>query len=173
MQKREKDQERSWIPALMVTLLLGVGLHDLFRLWPSIVTEFLAPVNESLWEHVKLLFWPVLLVEIAYFSPSHRSGGLAALLLMCGILLLGGWVNHVLLGVGSLAADLLLYGGCVLGWFLLSEKLTLPRQWLPFLWGLILLLGALIVLFTLSPPHGTLFRDLRPVSAWIWKRCWR
>lgn len=40
--------------------IAGAILHGLFDLWPSILTEFAAPVNESIWEHMKIVFWPLL-----------------------------------------------------------------------------------------------------------------
>ncbi len=43
------------------TMVLGVLLHFLYEWLPNPLTALLAPVRESLWEHVKLIFWPLLL----------------------------------------------------------------------------------------------------------------
>ena len=42
----------------VVATLAGSCLHFLYALWPNGLTALLAPVNESLWEHVKILYWP-------------------------------------------------------------------------------------------------------------------
>lgn len=162
----EQGRGTNWLPALVVALLLGVGLQELFRVWPSIVTEFLSPVNNSIWEHLKVVFWPLLLVELGCFPSSHRSDGLLALLLACAALLLGGWLYHVVLGGSALWVELLLFGGCVLGYFLLSERSGLGRRHLPLLRFAVALLVVLLVLFTLRPPHGALFRDLTLLSVY-------
>ena len=48
------------LTALVVTTLAGACLHFLYVLLPNPVTALLAPVNESLWEHLKIFFWPYL-----------------------------------------------------------------------------------------------------------------
>ena len=48
------------LAAFAVTTLAGACLHFLYVLLPNPVTAVLAPVNESLWEHGKILLWPYL-----------------------------------------------------------------------------------------------------------------
>ena len=51
--------------------IAGAILHGLFDLWPSILTEFAAPVNESIWEHMKIVFWfYVLLMALGCVLPA-------------------------------------------------------------------------------------------------------
>lgn len=40
--------------------LLGACLHFVYALFPNPVTALISPTCESLWEHLKLLFWPYL-----------------------------------------------------------------------------------------------------------------
>ena len=40
----------------VVATLAGSCLHFVYALWPNGLTALLAPVNESLWEHVKILY---------------------------------------------------------------------------------------------------------------------
>ncbi len=171
MEKQEQSQSINWLPALVVALLLGVGLHELFRIWPSIVTEFLSPVNNSIWEHLKVLFWPLLLVELGIFPPAHRSGGLLALLLSCAAMLAAGWVYHLVLGGTELWVDLAIFGLCILAYFLLSDAPRPGKQWLPVLRLLTALLAALMILFTLNPPHGALFVDPARPAIWYERLC--
>ena len=50
--KREKEQSWNLLRTFVCVTLAGTMLHGLFDLWPSILTEFVAPVNESIWEHM-------------------------------------------------------------------------------------------------------------------------
>lgn len=49
-------------------VLLAFGscflLHDLYDKFPSIVTSVFAPVNESIWEHMKILFGSILFAGV-------------------------------------------------------------------------------------------------------------
>jgi hypothetical protein len=166
-----RKQCENWIPALLVALLLGVGLHELFRLWPSIVTEFLSPVNESIWEHIKVVFWPLLLVELGCYTAEHRPQGLLALFLSCTGMLAAGWLYHIVFGGSALWVDLLIYGMCIFAYFLISEAQWAKNAPLPLMQLLTAGLIALIVLFTLSPPHGVLFSEVQLASAWTLRLC--
>ncbi len=154
-----------------VALVLGIGLHGLFGLWPSILTEFLSPVNESIWEHVKLLFWPLLLVEFAFYSKERRAGGLVAILLCCAGMLVVAWSYHVVLGGRLLAVDLLLFVLSIAAYFPLRRRLPVPRSSLSLLAGLYILAIGVLLAFTLTPPRGTLFNDPSLADAWVHLTC--
>ncbi len=49
---------------LVSVAILGTGWHFLYNVLPCPLTALLAPVNESVWEHLKLLFFPPLLVSV-------------------------------------------------------------------------------------------------------------
>ena len=51
--------------------LAGAALHFLYDLCPAPLVGLFAPVNESVWEHLKLLYWPMLL---SGFFLSRRAG---------------------------------------------------------------------------------------------------
>lgn len=158
--------ERDW-KLLALTVLMGVGLHFLFDWWPSILTEFIAPVSESIWEHGKLTFWPLLLV----FSLRGRGKGatrwLLAAVLSTLALLLAGWTYHVALGGTALWVDLALYVLSIALGFLLAELLPLEEDALPFAIGAAVVFAALLIAFTVNPPSGTLFNDPARADAWV------
>ena len=58
--------------AFVAATLAGACLHFVYALAPNFVTAVFSPVNESLWEHVKIIFWPVL--ATAPGIPSPPSG---------------------------------------------------------------------------------------------------
>ena len=157
-------EKRQLILGALVTMLAGAALHFLYGWLPNGFTALVSPVCESLWEHVKLLFWPYLLA--ALWLTRGRPGGLRpwclSLLLLCALMLLLGYGWHILLDGKGLWADLILYAALVALGFWLPTRFSGPfagALWLlPCL--LTAVLGVLIGLFTLWPPDLILFEDL-------------
>lgn len=52
--------KRALILTCLLAMLAGTGLHFLYEWLPNPVTALLSPINESLWEHIKLIYWPYL-----------------------------------------------------------------------------------------------------------------
>ena len=158
----------------LITAFAGVLLHFLYQLLPSLPIALITPVNESIWEHVKLLFWPFL---VAALWGSRKEGfgnlaaWLAALLTICGLMLAVGWAAHVMLGIGSLAFDVALY------FILLALGFWLASRWQAVtghgkIWfGLTALLLLAIWWFTFSPPDTALFADPALADAWYQLPC--
>ena len=163
--------KRQLILTCIATMLAGCVLHFLYHWWPSPVTALVSPVNESLWEHVKLVFWPYL--AAALILNRDRPGGvrpwLLTLPLLCGITLLLGWLYHVTLGGEALWVDLALYAAVMVLGFWLPTRFSGPfrgaRWLLPILAAA--LLALLIAWFTVRPPEALLFRDLSAVGSWL------
>ena len=157
----------TWIAAL----LAGCVLHFLYDWFPGAATALVSPVNESLWEHVKLVFWPFLGAALAL--NQGRPGGvrpwLLVLPLLCALMLALGWAYHVLLGGEAMWVDIALYALVMALGFWLATRFSGPFKgvkWvLPILAAIALAL--LIGWFTLYPPEGLLFRDLSAVGSWL------
>ena len=163
--------KRQLILTCIAAMLAGCVLHFLYHWWPSPVTALVAPVNESLWEHIKLVFWPYL--AAALILNRDRPGGvrpwLLTLPLLCGITLLLGWLYHVTLGGEALWVDLALYAAVMVLGFWLPTRFSGPfrgaRWLLPILAAA--LLALLIAWVTVRPPEALLFRDLSAVGSWL------
>ena len=149
----------------------GTALHFLYQ-WSgeSVAAAPFAAVNESVWEHMKLLFWPMLLwagAERAVlggysrgFWPAKALGTLLGLALIpalyytyTGALDLSVmWVDIAIFFVAAAAA-------------FLAETRMLARDWRcrggarASALVLLLLLSAAFVLCTFVPPRFPLFRD--------------
>ena len=162
---------RSLLITFVCVTVAGAVLHGLFELWPSILTEFAAPVNESIWEHIKIVFWPLLVGLPTLYGWKRLPGILAATLLCsCGVLLFG-WVVHILLGQPAGFSDvagyvLLMAAGC-----LLPGLWEVPEEWTSSLLGGLILLIGLIVTFSIMPPDLRLFHDASLVDAWVVHPC--
>ena len=92
--------KRALILTCLLAMLAGTGLHFLYEWLPNPVTALLSPINESLWEHIKLIYWPYL--AAALWLNRGRPGGirpwLLALPIMSGLMLLLGYLYHIVLG---------------------------------------------------------------------------
>lgn len=159
--------------AVFVAVTLAGGcLHFVYAMFPNPVTAIFSPVNESLWEHVKILFWPYL-VALLILTRGGEKGCrapwcLSAVVLSAAMLGLG-WLYHLVLGGEALAVDVGIYVLTMAAGFLLpgvfQKRLTKPglrdASVLAFL-----VLGAVLVLFTFLPPDHILFADLAGVNTW-------
>lgn len=150
----------------LIAAASGILLHFLFQWLPNPVTALVAPVRESVWEHTKLLYFPLLGAALLLNRGGQgmgRTPWLLSAVAVCAIMLGVGYLYHVTLRGESLAVDLVLY------FVLLAVGFLLPRVLWPLCeWPgtdkaavvLAALLGALIVWFTFFPPDGALFADL-------------
>lgn len=157
--------KRRYFLAFVLTALAGSALHFGFALCPSPLVGLFCPVSESVWEHLKLLYWPFLaagfvLNRKAENAQAAWSGTLTGLLLMpvfllgvyytleSGFAFTAGWLN-ISLYVLSLALG-----------FYLSAKLARSGA-LSWLCGVLVILaglyGAALILFTMAPPPLPIF----------------
>lgn len=157
--------KRRYFLAFVLTALAGSALHFGFALCPSPLVGLFCPVSESVWEHLKLLYWPFLaagfvLNRKAENAQAAWSGTLAGLLFMpvfllgvyytleSGFAFTAGWLN-ISLYVLSLALG-----------FYLSAKLSRSGA-LSWLCGVLVILaglyGAALILFTMAPPPLPIF----------------
>lgn len=145
--------------------VLGVVLHYLYGWLPNPITALISPVRESLWEHLKILFFPLLLAAL-WFAKGDREAlavRLLSLLAVCGLMLGIGYVYHVVFRGASVAFDVGLYLVLMAVGFVLPRMLWPLGEW-PGVGGaagfLTLLLAVLIIWFTFFPPDAILFADL-------------
>lgn len=157
--------KRKWWTVCFLSILAGSALHFLYDLWPNPLTAVFAPVNESVWEHLKLLYWPFLAAAFV-LTKDEADGrkswcGLLAGLLGAPLLLLGAYYT-LLSGftLHGLPLDLILYalamaGGFALAWHL--QRARLPA----WLCGVLVIAagiyGAALALFSFAPPELPIF----------------
>ena len=168
--------KRAYIISASLAAAAGTALHFLYTISPNLISALLAPVNESVWEHLKLLFWPVLgaAVVLSARAPCRIRlwcGFLTALLAM-PVFLLGMYYLLRRLGLSGLALDILLYyvtifGGFWLAWHL--QRAGRLQRHCGILLMLVILYGASLILFTFAAPPLKLFTPpavgVRPEAA--------
>lgn len=158
--------KRRWAAVCALSILGGAALHFLYDLWPNALTACFAPVNESVWEHGKLLFWPMLAAGFlqqrgAKDRRQYWRGVLTGLLSAWGALVGAYYALRAGFGVQGLAVDIGLYVLSMAGGFSLAARLWEKRrpEWAC---GLTVILagayGAALVLFSFAPPQLPIFQ---------------
>ena len=158
---------------MVFTFFFGVLLHFVYG-WSrnSLLVAFIAPTNESLFEHLKLLMTPFLLWALAEYAhygqymhafvPGKVIGLWLGFLLMLGLHLL--YVS--LLGRRVVWLDVGIFAVAVFSAFVVSEfcmtLLFFDSAGLEVLFDALLVLTAMIfAVFTVYPPHHWLFQERR------------
>lgn len=171
MQGRSLSPQEKWILlGIPVLFLLGSGMHFLFQLSGNHpVIGLLAPVNESVWEHEKLMVWPILLWWVVYgflmkenldFGKWMKSG-LLALVAAVAVMPLLYYFYTEAFGTELLWADILillisLAIGQLLGLHSYRHGKSIPVR---YTFTTMLLLVLLFMIFTFFPPALPLFQD--------------
>lgn len=155
---------------IVITILLGTLWHFIFDwLDKNIIIAAICPVNESIWEHLKLLFYPVLLFSIVeYIFKSVKSSFLVARTIgvlsgMLAIIVLY-YTYSGIIGKDNTVMDIIIY---ILSIFItygvsgmLKSKRCCSFFSYKFICAIILIIiVALFTLFTYNPPKINLFRD--------------
>jgi len=160
------NRKTSVIFFAVLTAVSGTLLHFLYD-WSgkNVFVGLFAPVSESVWEHMKLLFYPVLFFSlIEFFRGNSRSGFIPAR--TCG-LFSGLFLMPVLfytysgiIGRNFLFADILIFLICVAFTYFITEIVPMKSKGkrsviAPLL--LILVSMILFTAFTLCPPGFGIF----------------
>ncbi len=166
MSENRKSRRRAYVIAAVVTALAGRALHFLYDVLPNPLTALVSPINESVWEHLKLLFFPTLVAAavLSLREPyPHRlwSGFFAAQLAMPTALTAVYYLLSAGFGVESTAVDIALYFAAMLFGFYLAYRLResgrLERA-APWLLLPAALYGSALILFTFAAPSLPIFQ---------------
>lgn len=152
------------------TAVLGTLLHFLFD-WTggNIVVALFSAVNESIWEHMKLLFYPmVLFALIEYFAWGRGTPSfwcVKSIGILMGIVLIP-VLYYTYTGILGINADwfniaIFFLVAMFIFWFetkLFQKEVTCR---IPDWWAIVLLclLVVAFTVFTYRPPHIPLFQD--------------
>lgn len=151
-------------------IVIGSLIHFAYE-WSnnSIIIGVFSPVNESVWEHLKLGFTSLMIFSfIEYFFIVHQTNNFiiakaSGLLILQGFILIFYYSIHLLFKKEILILDILSYViGCLLcqivSYKILSKsKLNNSIKYISIFF--ILLHGLLIIVFTFNPPKLPMFMD--------------
>lgn len=168
-----KNLSRWSIAGAVFTLLIGTLLHFVYDWFGGTIWAVLGAVNESTWEHLKLVFWPIVLFAVVeWFAYGRNTPGFwpakawSVLIAMAAIVVLF-YTYTGILGYNLMAVDIATFViGTILAYCFACRRLNQKKGSSAFAMVMaVLLLLALTVgfaVFTYAPPHLGLFLD--PVS---------
>ena len=157
------------IAGFVTTSILGTLLHFLYD-WSN-KNIFIAPfssLNESTWEHMKILFFPLFIFAIIQyrFFKNHKNFWWVKLVGICTGLILIPVLFYTYNGIFGKSPDwfniaiyfIALALTFIIETFLLkNDKLHLKSPWIAFV--IICIIGGLFILFTFATPKLPLFKD--------------
>jgi len=158
--------KKRWIITAVAAALLGSAMHFLYELLPSVPTAVLAPVNESPWEHLKLMYYPTLLAAF-YLTRTARCractwSAFFLVLLAMPIFLLSSYYALDHFGLATTVVDIGLYFVTMFLGFWLAFRLRNSEQMKQiggYLLMLVILYGSALVLFSFAAPDLPIFRS--------------
>ena len=153
----------------LLTSLGGTALHFLYDVLPTPLTALFSPVTESVWEHLKLLLWPMAVGALFLSRKKEKkdrfwSSFFIALLATPAYLLLS-FYGLKALGFESTALDITLYyirmlfGYSLALWLYTKRK---PEKAGGITLMLLILYVASLILFTFAAPDLPIFREVKP-----------
>ncbi|MDO5292560.1 MAG: DUF6512 family protein [bacterium] len=167
-----KREERWIVLGIPVLFLAGCLFHFLYDITGRFaVIAAIAPVNESVWEHEKLMVVPIILWWVIYYVVSPRMGRrnirkwmAATVVALIGALLLMPMIYYFYteaLEFNSVIIDIIILLICLVWAQLLGLHIYQHGRGIP-VWISILILCSIIfgmILATFYPPHIAIFRD--------------
>ena len=164
-----KEASSLWqLAGFALTTLGGTLLHFLYD-WTdgSIFVSPFSGVNESTWEHMKLLFWPLLLfafVQRLFFKEQESYWCVKLVEILLGLVLIPvlfytyngafgkspDWINIAIFYITALIVFLFEW------WAIKNNRLECKHPRLAF--AAICLIGVLFVVFSFVPPQIPLFQ---------------
>ena len=158
------------LAGILFTLIAGTLLHFCYE-WSgeNPFVALFAPVSESVWEHLMLLFFPVLvytlfeIIVLFKVSGSFLTARVLGVILGMFFILAAFFTYTGIIGRNFLAADILIFALSVFVTFLSSRYLEVrcPSLNLPLLanYALLLLIVTCFFSFTFSPPGLPMFQS--------------
>jgi len=160
-------RKKELLAAFFLTALGGLLLQFFYSVFPNLLSAVISPVQKSLWEYIKILFFPGLCsaLILTWGRPCALRPWLLTLESVCLAALAAGYIYHMRLGGEEPAFDLALYLTATASLFVVAPRFSGPFQGVKWLLPIVLaiLLAGLLLLFTFRAPDGVLFVDLMSV----------
>lgn len=164
-----KHLKQYTIIGIIFVLVTGTLAHFLYD-WTgnNHIVGLFTPINESIWEHMKLLFFPMSLYSLIMILKFHRKYSCITSALCFGILAgaflipLFYYAYTSVLGKNIFILDLGTFILSIVVAFWLSYKLTLScrlETYTSLLCILVCILFVCYLVFTYHPPDAIIFQD--------------
>lgn len=166
--------ETSILLSIPILIILGSLMHFIYE-WSGNLTivGILAPINESVWEHLKLTLYPTILWWlIGYFifkrkctiSKEQWFSSAAVAVITCHLVILSFFYTYTgALGIESLMLDIFsLFLGVIISQYLALHLYKFAKlNTVTYFIAIIIFIFLIITftLFTFNPPHFPIFMD--------------
>lgn len=163
-------KKRIKIISAIITIALTFPFHSLYKIFPNVITASFFPINESIWEHLKLFITPAIfafLVEMIIMKKKRIciQNNYVALLIeiisSIGLFMLIFSPVYFLIGENIIFTILLMISSIIgskyLGYILINEKNELALNILSI--PLLIVIVILNIVFTFKPLNNPLFID--------------
>ena len=168
--------KRFTIIGIILVLIAGTISHFVYD-WSgqNVFVGFFFPVNESIWEHKKLVFFPMLLYsfyinqKMKDTNPCVTSSFLLGTLVGTALIPIIFYTYSGILGFNLLVLDLLTFALSVLSGFYAAYKATLSCRFASYerlLKIAVFLMAVAFFYFTYFPPDIAFFEN--PAQATFW-----
>lgn len=158
------------IVGIVLMIVLGACMHFVMEALPSGgISVFLGnffPINETSWEHMKMMWYPFLVVGIIFSFKTGNRGYFASFVVcavMAMLMNLGAFsVYQSFLERTILIVDIMIYVSTMLCGALLACELSQKKwaqKWLPLWAALAVIITAGIIWLTYYPGKGYVFLD--------------
>ena len=172
-----RQLKRYTIKGILFVSIAGTIAHFVFE-WSgrNPVIGFFFPVNESVWEHMKLIFFPLLLYSFYWNRQSREEFPCITSALLTGILMgtllipVFFYTYSGILGKNSPPLDIATFFISVIIAFTVIYRLTLTCSTSSFLFVLklsVLILFICFLLFTYRPPSLGIFISATKMLSWF------
>ena len=165
------SNKTNFILEYLFVVLLGTLLHFLYELsGKNAIVALFCPINESTWEHLKLLFFPMLLLTIQNLftdygkSPNFFPARITGILSGFSFIIIAFYTFTGVIGniVEWLNIAIFLFGTFVTFW-VEKKRYSFPMHKGKFISKrsailILFILILLFILFTVAPPNIGLFR---------------
>ncbi|MCW3999013.1 MAG: DUF6512 family protein [Candidatus Bathyarchaeota archaeon] len=151
-------------------VILGSLLHFTYELSSdNLLVGVFSAVNESVWEHLKLAFWPAVLFSLIELAPLRGTANnfvlakTVAVYVMVALIPAIFYAYTAFTGESIFAVDVASFVVAVIVGQLISYRLLVYRQlssklmWLSLVF--LVALAVLFAIFTFMPPQTGLFQD--------------
>lgn len=158
------------IVIIIILVLVGSVLHQLYA-WTgnNQAVGYFVPNSESVWEHLKLIYWPFLITAlILWFFIGHYTSNYVyavglAMLIACIFIVAVFYTYTGALGVENVVVDIIIFAlAVILGVWLFYFIITQPSMptWTTLVGLLIIIvLGIVLLAWSYHHPDVPLFQD--------------
>jgi len=163
----DRDVQRAAAPAGWIGLVFLLGLGSAWHFVHALSGEsrlvgLIAPVNESVWEHAKLIAIPMLLwaAVVGWRTrglPSALAAGVAGGVVGTGLMIVGYYGYVAVLGFGWFPLDMVLFLACAVAALAVCERVRRRPASAPLAAALVAAELAIFAALTVAPPDWPVF----------------